>query len=450
MHTNLRDFHGSRITVMGLGRFGGGIGVARWLASRNAQIHITDLEPAHKLAASVTQIQDLIDAGTVTLRLGGHDAADFADCDLVIANPAVPRPWENRYLTAARDAGVPVTTEIGLAVERLPDRGRAIGITGSAGKSTTSAMIAHILRELKEPVLLGGNIGGSLLSELDRADPAAWIVLELSSFMLHWLKGWSPHIAGITSIAANHLDWHGTMDHYVASKRQLLASQRAGDIAVFADGLEDWPANPGVRAIRLRADEGIEGLVIPGRHNHRNAAMAVEVALSALARSDEASDRLRPSTETAVRSFPGLPHRLQLVAQHRGIRFYNDSKSTTPEATQLAVASFAEEPGVGSQRIHLIAGGYDKGSDLSGIAGLASSLGGLYTIGATGPRLDQLSGNRTIPCGTLDAAMNTCWPRLKPGDIVLLSPGCASWDQFENYEARGRRFGELVGAMIAG
>ncbi len=433
---------------MGLGRFGGGVGVARWLARQGATVHITDLEPADRLTASIAQIQDLVDRGSVTLRLGVHDVDDFTACDLVIANPAVPRPWENRFLRAAGAAGVPITTEIGLAIERLPDRGRVIGLTGSAGKSTTCAMTAHVLRELGEPVVFGGNIGGSLLGSLDSIGGSTWVVLELSSFMLHWLAGWSPRVAGVTSFSHNHIDWHGAVEHYRDSKRNLIAHQRPGDTAIFGEGLGDWSAAPGVRAIHLGPGDAVDGLVIPGRHNHRNAAMAVEVALAALARTDQDSDRLRPGAEAAVKSFPGLPHRLELVGQHRGIRFYNDSKSTTPESTLLAVASFAEEPGVGSHRVHLIAGGYDKGSDLGPIGRIGASLAGLYTVGATGPSIDKASHGHSTPSRAIDGAIEACWPRLRPGDVVLLSPGCASWDQFENYEARGRRFAELVRAKI--
>lgn len=449
MMTPDQEFKGRRVTVMGLGRFGGGVGVTRWLAERGARVLVTDLDTEENLRASVLAVNDLVASGSVKLRLGEHEEADFSSCDLVVANPAVPRPWENRFLSAARAAGVEITTEIRLVVERLPERRRVIGVTGSAGKSTTSAMIAHILSELGEDFVFGGNIGGSLLRTVGGVSPRTWVVLELSSFMLHWLGGWSPGVAVVTSYAPNHLDWHGGEDHYRASKQALLASQKAGDIAVLPATLAGWTVNPQVREIRLDGRRVVDGLVIPGLHNHRNAAMAVETVLAAVTADDRDSDRLRQKAEAAVRTFPGLPHRLELVGQWRGIRFFNDSKSTTPESTLLAVASFAEEPGVGAQRVHLIAGGYDKGSDLAPIGRLAGLLGGLYTIGVTGPAIDRESGGKSIPSGSLDGAIAACWPRLKPGDLVLMSPGCASWDQFDNYEARGRRFKELVTAWMS-
>lgn len=440
------SYSGQRVTVMGLGRFGGGVGVTRWLAQRGARITVTDLESAEALAGSLGRIDDLVRSGQVSLRLGGHDERDFAAADLVIANPAVPKPWKNRYLTAAMSSGVRVTTEIGLAIGQMPVRGNIIGITGSAGKSTTSAMIAHILRALGEPVLFGGNIGGSLLESLSEVTPATRIVLELSSFMLHWLRGWSPGVAVVTSFAPNHLDWHEGEDHYRSSKMALLASQQLGDVAVLAAGLDGWNSPRGVTQVQLSPESGIRDLAIPGAHNHRNAALAVQAVVSLFERGGQDASGIKVRARDAVKSFPGLPHRLERVADHAGVRFFNDSKSTTPEATLLAVEAFVEQGR--SPRVHLIAGGYDKGSDLSAIGGLARELGGLYTIGKTGPAIDAFSGGASHPCGDLKTAIDRIWPHLRTGDVVLLSPGCASWDQFENYEARGKLFTELVQARI--
>jgi UDP-N-acetylmuramoylalanine--D-glutamate ligase len=187
------ELAGARVTVMGLGRFGGGVGVTRWLAAQGADVLVTDLDPAEKLAEPLAAISSLVDSGTVRLRLGEHNASDFTGCDLVVANPAVPRPWENRFLRAAEAARVPVTTEITLLLSRLPEamRERAVGVTGSVGKSTTTAMVHAGLSAAAgegERVLLGGNIGGSLLGGLGRIDDRAWLVLELSSAMLYWVE----------------------------------------------------------------------------------------------------------------------------------------------------------------------------------------------------------------------------------------------------------------------
>ncbi|MBL8746917.1 MAG: UDP-N-acetylmuramoyl-L-alanine--D-glutamate ligase [Phycisphaerae bacterium] len=438
---------GKRVTVMGLGRFGGGVGVARWLAAQGADILITDLDPAERLAESIAQLNDLIDNTTVTLRLGGHNVSDFTNTDLVIANPAVPKPWENRFLRAAEAARVPITTEIRLLTERLPDREKVIAVTGSVGKSTTSAMIAHILKDAGRGVFFGGNIGGSLLAELPRMTPDSDIVLEISSAMMHWLSpgigcagapGWSPHVAVATNITANHLDWHGDFAHYERSKQQILRDQTAEDRAVIADFLSHWPGSaPRVTIESIPAD--VPPLAIPGRHNRLNAAFAIAAAaLAGVPRERAAS---------AVATFPGLPDRLQFVGTFGGVRAYNDSKSTTPDAARLAVDAMDHDPDIGASRVRLICGGYDKKIDLTPLAHAAARCAAAYTIGATGEWLADAiarAGGRAAFRKTLDHAVADALTDSRPGDTILLSPGCASWDQFTNYEERGRRFEQLL------
>jgi len=428
----MRKVEGAQVVVMGLGRFGGGLGVTRWLANQGARVLLTDLDPADKLRAPLEQLRDLTDSGRVTLRLGGHETPDFERCDLVVANPAVPRPWANPFLRASTSRGIPVTTEIGLAIERLPRRERIIGVTGSAGKSTTTALIHHILSSLGRACVIGGNIGGSLLDRVDSLEGHVRVALELSSFMLHWLDGWSPGVGVVTNVTPNHLDWHETFAHYEASKRKLLMSQHPGDTGIVGEGLGRWTLPEGVGRIVVPGSAGVGGLKLPGTHNAWNACVAVEACM--------ASDPTitREEAERAARSFAGLPHRLELAHTSAGIRWFNDSKSTTPEAALLAAGAFATDPG--RAHVHLIAGGYDKGSDLSPIGALAGSLAGLYTIGATGSAIAACAGGHAIECGTLDRAVAAAAQRARPGDVIVLSPGCASWDQFENYEQRGARF----------
>ena len=437
---SISEFSGKRVTVMGLGQFGGGLGATRYLAAQDASVLVTDLSPAEKLADPLAEIDPLIKEGRVRTRLGGHDVADFVNTDLVVANPAVPHPWDNRYLLAAKNAGVPVTTEIQLQVERLPSRERVIGITGSVGKSTTTAMIVHALREAGRTVFLGGNIGGSLLEQRVPAD--AWVVLELSSFMLHWLgtaeHPWSPAVAVCTNIAPNHLDWHGTLEHYTASKQHLIRHQRAGDRAVLGPTLADWAGLTRARCTVVGGPVSAS-LTVPGAHNRLNAAVAIETAVAA----DPSLNRVE--LLASLLSFPGLEHRLALCHRSQGRLFFNDSKCTTPEAALTAVASLAEASG-SSSHVHLIAGGYDKKADLSPVARLAPRLAGLYCIGATGPKIADTAGvtANVHACGTLDAAVRAAVAEMKPGDTLLLSPACASWDQFTNYEHRGDAFVRLV------
>lgn len=424
--------------VMGLGRFGGGVGVTRWLAERGADVLVTDKEPAERLEGSVAQIRDLVRAGRVELRLGEHRVSDFTTADLVVVNPAVPRPWDDRFVRSAQAAGVELTTEIGLAARAI-GRDRVVGVTGSVGKSTTCAMIDHTLRACGVDSVLGGNIGGSLLEEAGRIGRKTVVVLEVSSAMLHWLgmESWSPRVAVVTNLEPNHLDWHGSAAHYRESKQRILAHQERWDAAVLGAGMADWPTGAAVERVVVGADEGVPGCLVPGVHNAWNARVAVVAARLAAARIAGVSPR-ESALQEAVRGFPGLPHRLRLVHEAGGVRFYDDSKSTVPRASVLAVDAIEHTLGPGT--VHLICGGYDKGVDLSEISGLAARAAGLYTIGATGDAIAGGAGGRAVRCGTLDVAVTEAVARAREGQAVVLSPGCASWDQFEHFEARGRAF----------
>jgi UDP-N-acetylmuramoylalanine--D-glutamate ligase len=405
-----------RVVVMGLSTFGGGVGCVSWLLEQGADVTITDLRDEQTLGPSLSEFEHQ----RCRLVLGRHAAADFAEADLIIVNPAVPKPWSNPYLKVAEEAGIPMCTEISLLTDRL-DRRCCIGITGTAGKSTTAAMTHHLLAAAGHDAVLGGNIGGSLLPRLGDIGADTWVVLELSSAQLYWLgqgKGWSPSIAGITNIAPNHLDWHGDMDHYLTCKESIAKTHTHEDVLIRGEHCDALPA-------------GIE-LLVPGEHNRINAAMAAALASAA---TNVSADTLR--------SFRGLHHRLAAVEEQSSKRFFDDSKSTTPEATVLAVNSFGD-----STRIHLIAGGYDKGVSLAAIAELAPTLAGLYTIGATGGMLSQSAGPTSTPCGTLDRAVAAAIARMRDGDVLLLSPGCASWDQFSDYRARGEAFAALVAEAV--
>ncbi|MCA9244600.1 MAG: UDP-N-acetylmuramoyl-L-alanine--D-glutamate ligase [Phycisphaerales bacterium] len=452
MKTN--EFGNRRVTVMGLGRFGGGIGVTRWLARQGARVTVTDLKPADQLKDALAELEGL----DFKTRLGGHDVADFRDTDLLVVNPAV-RP-DHELIRAARDAGVPITTEINLFLERCP--ARVIGITGSVGKSTVTAMIAAMLKSAGIPSMAGGNLGGSLLDCLQEITPDHVIALELSSFQLHYtpLIRWSPRVAVLTNISPNHLDWHGVFAAYAADKLNIVRFQDAErDTAVIPDEgplreqisllhgdlsgvwrfsvsdrrpMARLQSTPAVDCDDRRASWGVT-LRTPGAHNLLNAAAAL-TAVHALGVDTE------PAV-TALADFTGLEHRLQLVATVDGVTYFNDSKSSTPAAAMTAIRAM-------SAPTRVILGGYDKGVDLRELAEFAAkNCAFVACIGATGPAIVdavRAVGGNAAMFDSLEAAVTACRAAAQNGDAVLLSPGCASWGMFSDFRERGERFCAIV------
>ncbi len=453
---------------MGLGSFGGGAGAAQFLANSGADVLVTDLRPPDALTDSLSDLRDALDHNKITLRLGEHNVSDFTTADFIVASPAVPKPWDNRFLRAAQAAGVPITTEMRLLLERLPNLQNVIGVTGTAGKSTTAAMIAHALRHVApalDPsprVHLGGNIGGSLLPSVDAIHEHDWVVLELSSFMLYWLgqgvgaadqPGFSPAIAVLTNLASNHLDWHPDFAHYIQSKANIFRCQRPSGSAIIPS--ETWEqhrehlASAMTTGAQLCTDirtDNLPPLKLPGVHNRKNAALALAAINAVLSPSAAIQEQLCD----ALANFPGLPHRMQLIAERANesgappARIYNDSKSTTPEATALAIAALLENPD--PLAVHLICGGYDKGLSLAPLIEAATLCKAVYTIGATGPAIATALKEtpnqhaNVIEAGSLKSAVKQALNQLQPGDAILLSPGCASWDQFRDYRERGDAF----------
>ena len=423
-----------RVLVMGLGRFGGGVGVARFLVSEGAEVRVTDMLGADELKEGVGELEGL----GIDFVLGEHREADFGDwAEVVVVNPAV-KPAGNRYLEAAKRGGAVMTSEIGLLVERLPSRKRTVGVTGSNGKSTTVAMLGHVLGECLgegEQVWVGGNIGGSLLGKLGEMKEADVVVLELSSFMLAGLaeSGWSPGIAVVTNVSENHLDWHGGMVDYVAAKQVILKSQVVNDVALLGAGAEDWVTVDFVVKGLMRSGGRKVEMQLLGAHNQANGKMVLAVC-------DQLGVEVKAARES-IKGFGGLKHRMEFVGEKNGVKYFNDSKATTAGAAILGIEGF--EKGT----VHVILGGYDKGADLKELAEVAGKwCKGVYTVGATGDAIaDMAEGfeGEVVRCGDLEKVMGMIQQKVGSGDVVLLSPGCASWGQFGNFEKRGEAFVRL-------
>jgi UDP-N-acetylmuramoylalanine--D-glutamate ligase len=438
MAVQVQEIRNKRVTVAGLGRFGGGIAVARWLVENGAKVLVTDQAPADKLSESVEKLDGL----PVQFRLGEQRESDFSAADLVVASPAIAP--SSPYLRAARDAGVTVTTEIKLFVERCP--ATVVGVTGTKGKSTTTAMLGEILKP-QFTTWVGGNIGGSLLPHLGEIDKTHLVVLELSSFMLEHLGAmmWSPHVALVTIVTRDHLEWHGSEQAYVEAKKNIVRFQRPDDFAVLCE--DDAGSTPFAGATRARVvPYGLNGrrpfeLRVPGRHNQLNAQGAFAAAQLLGVDWD--------SAQAALREFRGLPHRLQLVHESEGgVRYYNDSIATVPEAAVAALESFPPK------RVIQIVGGYDHGLPITAMCNaLIEKAKAVLCIGATGRKAcgimsqGALQGGAAVyDCGDLATAVKLARSVAVGGDVVLLSPGFKSYDQFTNFEERGDAFAKLARA----
>ncbi len=445
------QLRGKRVTVMGLGLFGGGASVVRFLASRGCDIVVTDLRDERALAPTLAEL----DGVAFTRVFGEHRRSDFTSTDFVVVNPAVPE--DSPFVRAAIDARVPLLSEIGLFVSRC--RARLAFVTGSKGKSTTTSLLHAMARAAGIDAILGGNIGQPLLHRVDAITRSQLVTFEISSFQLDQLRGLerSVDVAVVTNLYEVHIERHGTLDAYVAAKKTVLdgakvAVLRHDDARVraFADGFHGtvrWfakgerpPHGLWLDGDVLRDAEGASVAArsefrLPGRHNLLNVAAATLAA---------ASLGIEPTVAlVAARSFPGVEHRLELVGEFDGVRYYNDSIATTNEAAMAALDAI-------DGGIVLLAGGKEATRDLAPLAAsIAKRVKALITFGEAGPRLAR-SVRAADPRATvvevsdLARAMEharTCATR---GDAILLSPAFPSYDQFTNFRERGDRFKALA------
>jgi len=445
-------FRDKEVLVMGLGRFGGGADVAKFLAKADAKVTVTDLAGSEELTGSIEQLKEF---PQIKYRLGYHEERDFTEAQIIVANPAISP--DNKFLQIARKKKRFITSQVGIFFELCP--AKIIGITGANGKSTTTALTAHLLQAglgkkncKYTNVWLSGNIGNEpLLITLDEIKPSDLVVLELSSFQIEQLAETRrmPAIALLTNLTPNHLDRYKTFEKYCAAKELMFSMQKLDQakpaVSIFnaEDGFgckwfEKYSKDTGRRCIEFSADDVSAGIreqyILPGKANLSNLAAAMAVAKCAGA--DE------ETIKSCVGKFKALAHRLEFVAQVDGVRYYNDSKATTPDSTIVALESF-EVPEI------LIAGGYDKGIAFTQLgAKIAKKVKTAILIGQTAGKIAETigtSGKAKIKFAkSLAEAVQLAKLEAIRGDVVLLSPACASFDMFDNFEQRGTEFCRLV------
>ena len=458
---------GTRVTIMGLGLFGGGVGAAKFFAENGARVTVTDLRTTEVLQPSIKALDNY----NINFILGNHQQKDFIDCDLLVVNPAV-KP-DNKYIESSRKAGIPITTEIGTFIQNhARSDNQILAVTGSNGKSTTTSLLANILQAYNSNTLCGGNIGGSLLNK--NYPPHTPAVLELSSFQLHYLKAekFSPTISIITNIAPNHLDWHRTMANYIADKKVITEFQNQDNFTIlnYNDNiLKQWAEDSKAKVIftsltdsksdnaafiskdnfilRLTGKEivlaPLAALHLPGEHNQQNALQALTAAYLY-------TRELKPNYQ-GLQNFLGLPHRQEVITCNKNTTFINDSIATTPESTIAALNSYPDKD------ITIIAGGYDKGIDLTPMAvEIAKKAKNALLIGQTGKILEAAIKKEAPEFPAFYTTENDFTKIVEQAynlgiknGIILLSPGCASYGMFTNFAERGDKFRESAKKIVA-
>ena len=364
--------------------------------------------------------------------LGAEDPALVEDVDLLVKSPGVPS--EAPLVAAARRRGLTVWSEVELGSRLLPNP--VLGVTGTNGKTTTSELLGAIFRAAERPVAVAGNVGRPLTGLDGALAGDAWIVCELSSFQLEDIVSFRPRVAVLLNLTPDHLDRHGDLDAYRAAKLRIFENQAADDAAVVPRGFEAVPG--GARRVEFAGDDPLPAEPrMPGAHNRENAAAAAAAARAAGIPDDAIAEGLR--------AFAGVPHRLERGRAVEGVRWINDSKATNPEAAERALGAYP--PG-----LRVILGGSRKGTPFRGLARGAAQAGVSYAY-LIGESADEIAealaaeGVRFRHSRDLESAVRDAREDAEPGDVVLLSPACASYDQFRDFEERGERFRELVEAL---
>ena len=448
------ELSGKRVLVVGLGK--SGLAAAHFLKARGARVTVSDARPATLIA----EISEMLEQGYM-VEAGSHGLLTFRRQDLIVVSPGVP--MSTPELKQVRAMGAHIIGELELGAEFL--LGEIVAVTGSNGKTTTTTLLGEILKAAGRPTLVGGNIGLPVTALVADSTPETWSVIEVSSFQLETVETFKPRIALVLNITPDHLDRHGSFAVYAAVKARITEFQTAEDFLVLNGEDKDtqlvaaktkaqiyWfsgrrPIKQGAfvhgESIFFTPREGakpepvmpVAEIPLAGAHNVENVLAAVCAARLA----GVASETIR----STVAAFKAVEHRLEFVREVAGVRYYNDSKATNVDATMKAIEAF---PG----GIHLILGGKDKGSDYTVLAPLLRErVKTVITIGSAAEKIErQLDGVVKIEgAKTLDRAVAFAQEAAVAGDTVLLAPACASFDQFENYEQRGRVFKELIVAL---
>lgn len=444
------DVRGKRVLVVGLAR--SGRAAALCLSRRGAVVTVIDRKPPSAFQEIVPELV----AQKIGLELGVQRAETFLQHDVIVVSPGVPLDLPE--LQAARERGIPVFPEVEVASWFLQDQ-RLLGVTGTNGKSTTTALLGRMLEASGFPTFVGGNIGVPLISAVDQLPAESLIVAELSSYQLEAIQEFHPHVAVLLNITSHHMDRHRTFEDYARAKAQIFRNQGPDDCAVLnVDDPAVMGLAPGIKSRRIffgkqnlpngvflcgdqifyRVNHLERGLLrtrdvrLRGDFNLENV-MAAAAAACAIGADFEA-------IRHAVRDFKGLPHRLEFVREVRGVDFYNDSKATSIDAACKALSAF-------DGGVHLILGGKDEGIP-SGALGpwLKNRARDVYLIGETAERFArELSGAaELVAAGDLETAMRKGFSRALPGEVLLLAPACPSFDQFQDFEHRGRVFREIA------
>ncbi len=447
------DVNNKRVLVVGLGK--SGVASALFLKANGAKVTVSDTKPEDQFR---DEIPVLLDHG-ITVETGGHGERTFRGQDLIVVSPGVP--VDAPPLVQARSLGETVIGEIELAAQFL--RGSIVAITGSNGKTTTTALTGEILATCGPSTVVGGNIGTPAISLVGKSQADGFVVLEVSSFQLETIQTFHANVAVVLNVTPDHLDRHRTFEAYVEAKARIFENQQASDFAVLnADDptcvamakqtraqvywfsrKKEVGQGAYVRSSRFvfRGTDGeqdilpISEMPLKGGHNVENVLAAVTVGMLLGCKPEQIAK--------AVRQFKAVEHRLEYVATLRGVEYYNDSKATNVDATIKALESFPKN-------IHIILGGKDKGSDYTVLNDLLRQrVKRVYTIGAAAEKIEsQIRGAAEIVhAETLEAAVKRAAAAAADGDVVLLAPACASFDQFQNYEHRGRVFKETVHAL---